>query len=106
MENIFLDDVNINNYLQKVIFYKLELEKKLAQMNKVTEEININYKSQKNNNLIEENIEISKENYKVLNENINKYIEVILNASNKYQILFTEMEKKLDEVNINMSIGE
>ena len=96
MDKIFIDEIKLNNYLQKILLYKKELENNLDEINRKVEEINLTYISNKNNILIEENIQLAKKNFEVLNYNTDTYTTIIVKTINRYEKMIKKFNNKIE----------
>lgn len=102
MNSVYLDENNLNNCLEKIIFYKIEIKKILENIINENAKINTYYKSLINSQLLEEQNKIEIENYKILCTNIDKYLEVIFAAITKYQEIMNEAATNFDDITMNL----
>lgn len=84
MDKAIIDDVSLNNYLEKLNCLKEIQQDNINILNSKFNNITNHYKTDNTNKLIELNT-VKEENFKILKDDQEKYINVIGNTITKYK---------------------
>jgi len=102
MNKGYINEIELHNYMEKINFLIKVQEENLENINNHFDKILALYNTTNTNKIIEIN-EIEKENYKIVKDNINKYLTVINYTVSKYQQMSKLTQEQFSNIkNINI----
>lgn len=97
MDKAFIDEIELNNYIEKLKCYKNIQDENVNSLKKQLDKISQYYSTSNTNNyLLKKNDTITELN--ALQLNLDKYIKVIEHMIVKYQLLAKETNKKFENI--------